>query len=189
MSQSTRDRLLKVTRNLIDETGVQSVTLRGVGSSAGLSRSAVYRHFKDKETLLAEIVTENFKLLLNLFDKITAKKRGPKDILKDLLMQFYVFGISHKEHYQLMFGTDWNKEKFPQLHHNALKVFNKTRDIVELSLKKGIDRKSSLKNTAVLVSFIHGLVELHLSGHFESVKGLNKTDQLIKHMLVLLINQ
>ena len=190
MFQNTKELLLKVTRDLIDVSGIQSVTLRGVGSRASLSRSAVYRHFKDKESLLAEIVTENFILLSNLFDKKHMINMKPKDILKNMLFKFHEFGINNKEHYQLMFGTDWSHEKFPLLHQNAYNVFNETNEMVKIVLKnEGINSKSSLLNTAVLISFIHGLVELHIAGHFESIKGLDKTDHLIDHMLSLFINQ
>ena len=40
---------------LIGEDGLDAVTLRGLGSAAGVSRRAPYRHFARKEDLLAAV--------------------------------------------------------------------------------------------------------------------------------------
>src|ERR1700684_1824534 len=48
----------------IRKGGVEALTLRGVGASLGVSRSALYRHFADKEALLARVSLEGFKGLI-----------------------------------------------------------------------------------------------------------------------------
>src|SRR5918996_932709 len=47
----------------IDELGVEALTLRGVGEALGVSRTALYRHFSDKQTLLAVVGGEGFGML------------------------------------------------------------------------------------------------------------------------------
>ena len=65
MDNETKQNLLRVTRNLIDNKGIEAVSMREVGRFAGLSRTAAYRHFKNKQSLLAEIVTEDFNILIS----------------------------------------------------------------------------------------------------------------------------
>ena len=53
--------LIEEALTVIREEGVQALTLRGVGSRLGVSRTALYRHFDDKEALLARVAAEGFK--------------------------------------------------------------------------------------------------------------------------------
>jgi AcrR family transcriptional regulator len=43
--------------------GVEHLTLRTVGERLGVSRSALYRHFADKQALLATVGSEGFRKL------------------------------------------------------------------------------------------------------------------------------
>ena len=47
----------------IQKQGTEALTLRGVGERLGVSRTALYRHFADKEALLAAVATEGFRTL------------------------------------------------------------------------------------------------------------------------------
>ena len=53
----TRRSLLDAAGALLDAGGPDAVTLREVGARAGVSRSAPYRHFADKESLLTALAT------------------------------------------------------------------------------------------------------------------------------------
>jgi len=48
----TRDTLVRVAADLLEEGGLEAVTLREVGRRAGVSRAAPYRHFDSKDALL-----------------------------------------------------------------------------------------------------------------------------------------
>src|ERR1041384_6768453 len=57
-------------RALLDEAvatiraeGVEGLTLREIGARLGVSRTALYRHFADKEALLEAVATEGFRIL------------------------------------------------------------------------------------------------------------------------------
>src|SRR4030081_121203 len=53
--------LVETAVQMIQDEGVQALTLRGVGARLGVSRTALYRHFDDKEALLARVASEGFK--------------------------------------------------------------------------------------------------------------------------------
>src|SRR5215468_2671037 len=57
-------------RALLDEAlatiaadGPEALTLREIGARLGVSRTALYRHFADKEALLEAVATEGFRTL------------------------------------------------------------------------------------------------------------------------------
>src|SRR5215468_9644695 len=47
----------------IDKEGAEGLTLRGVGDALGVSRTALYRHFSDKQALVAAVASEGFRAL------------------------------------------------------------------------------------------------------------------------------
>src|SRR5512133_2544473 len=187
MGIDTRAKLLEATRSLIDREGLGSVTLRAVGAEAGLSRGAAYRHFRDKEGLLAAITDENFERLLESYEGLSRSELAPRAIVRELLLRFHAFGLASSVHYQLMFATHWDVERFPALHRNAERVFERAGGLLSRLLdSSGVDGSLALSRTAIAYAFIHGLVELHLAGHFESLKGLGDTEELVDELIDLI---
>jgi len=98
-------------RALIDEAlrtieaeGVERLTLRNVGARLGVSRSALYRHFADKQALLATVGKEGFsKLRQALADAWEGNGHGR--IGFEAMHRAYVqFAAAHPSHYRVMFG-------------------------------------------------------------------------------------
>jgi AcrR family transcriptional regulator len=179
MESDTRSRLLWATRQLIDEAGLDAVTLRNVGDRAGLSRGAAYRHFPDKEALLAEIAAENFQSMLQSFEGKSLERQGIEEQVKAMLEAFYSFGVAYRDHYRLMFSTVWDEGRFPRLREYALAVFKRAEALV--AGLAGDDEGRTAPATAlaaIAFSFVHGLVELRLAGHAEAAKGLDDPDRL-----------
>src|SRR5689334_13239900 len=58
-----RRALLDEALRTIQTHGVEHLTLRTVGERLGVSRSALYRHFADKQSLLATVGKEGFRKL------------------------------------------------------------------------------------------------------------------------------
>jgi AcrR family transcriptional regulator len=184
MTSDTKHTLLKVTRNLIDKKGIEEISMRAVGKAANLSRCAIYRHFENKESLLAAIVIENFNILKQEFSKLEENASDPRKLLFNLSMAYYNFGINNPDHYQLMFNTKWDETKYPDLRQAAVGIFSKVASFVSNALSpKYRDQKTIQMKTAILYAFIHGIVELHLAGHNEAEKGLNDITPLINDVL------
>ncbi|MDP4087414.1 MAG: TetR/AcrR family transcriptional regulator, partial [Bacillota bacterium] len=79
-SNDTKQKLIDVTRQMIDTNGVDSVSMRDLGKEMNLSRSAVYVYFKNKEDLLAAIVTEDFETLKNRIGKLVELIDDPRKL-------------------------------------------------------------------------------------------------------------
>lgn len=190
METDTKAKLLQVTRAIIDEDGLDAVTLRHVGTRADLSRGAAYRHFKNKEELLSAIATENFDQLLANLHKLSQAELDPREAVRTLMVNFHQFGLANREHYQLMFSTQWDKDRFPQLHKTAKNVFEKVHEFIAKLLNTcDKDQSQSLQKTAITYAFIHGLVELNLAGHMENAKGLDDAAKLIDEYLNLIVKR
>lgn len=180
MHEDTKSKILRATRTLIDEEGLEAVTLRAVGIEGGLSRGAAYRHFTNKNDLLAAIALEDFEMLTKSFALLEDSQLSPEEFLSEALQKYYTFGVSNRVHYQLMFTTPWSEEEYPVLHEKAKLAFEFfNRIIIKLPFANEIPADNAASRTAIMFAFIHGLVELHLAGHKEKTKALHDPKTLI----------
>src|SRR5580704_1377244 len=99
-----RRALLDEALRTIQTEGVERLTLRTVGARLGVSRSALYRHFADKQSLLATVGKEGFrKLRQALADAWEGNGHGR--IGFEAMHRAYVqFAVAHPSHYRVMFG-------------------------------------------------------------------------------------
>jgi len=184
MSNKTKQTLLKVARELLDSKGIEKLSMRELGRRAELSRTAMYRHFDNKQSMLAAIAAEDFKSLLFQMTELQKTIKNPMQFVSFVLKSYYQFAMENEEHYHLMFNTKWDNKKYPELRESAFSVFKKTEESVNNAKKEaGVSDPSSKKLTAILYAFIHGLVQLHLCGHNEDDKGLDNPEALIDQLL------
>ena len=66
-----RAALLASAAQILEEQGVASLSLREVARRAGVSHNAPYRHFPDRDSLLAQMAAEGFG---QLGDAMAAKR-------------------------------------------------------------------------------------------------------------------
>jgi len=187
-SNDTKQRLIDVTRQMIDTHGVDSVSMRDLGKEMNLSRGAVYVYFRNKDDLLAALTTENFETLNSRMHKLIKETSDPRKLICELLYTFYDFGVKNQEHCQLMFRKQWDKEQYHNLHLAAIETFRIIYSCLETAHKqKRTISKSPKQLTAMVSAFIAGLVDLHSAGHLEPEKGLDDPAGLINSFVDLII--
>ena len=96
--------LLREAVHTIQRHGVEALTLRDIGDRLGVSRTALYRHFANKQALLTSVAGEGFRTLRRELDEAwTAGGRGAAGF--DAMGHAYVrFAVRHPSHYRVMFG-------------------------------------------------------------------------------------
>jgi AcrR family transcriptional regulator len=101
-----RRALLEAAVRTISSHGVDALTLRGVGSTLGVSRTALYRHFADKAALLAAVAAEGFRTLrAELSESWERGGRGLRGF-RAMGVAYVQFAVAHPSHYRVMFGAD-----------------------------------------------------------------------------------
>lgn len=55
--KSNRDKILDSTIELLKENGYENVSMRDIASKTGIKASSIYKHFKNKESVLDEVVS------------------------------------------------------------------------------------------------------------------------------------
>jgi len=98
--------LLDETARILREEGEDALSLRRLAASIGVSRTAPYHHFKDKQSLLCAVAEEGFARF-NLTMKMALEKARGKtgqEIMRDYVKAYVNFAMTNREYYDLMYG-------------------------------------------------------------------------------------
>ena len=150
----------------IQTQGVEALTLRCVGERLGVSRTALYRHFADKQALLAAVAAEGFRMLRTaLVDAWETRGRGRVGF--DAMGIAYVqFAVSHPSHYRVMFGgavRPGNRRQEPG--DPGTDAFQVLVDAITEQQASGLIRGDApLQLARFIWAVVHGVAMLALDG-------------------------
>ena len=84
--------------------GYEATTMRAIAAKIGYTPTAIYHHFRNKEALLTELSTQDFRALAQAFQQI-GQVADPVERLRRIGKAYVEFGLTHPMHYRLMFMT------------------------------------------------------------------------------------
>jgi AcrR family transcriptional regulator len=154
-----RTALLAVADQLIDEAEAGAISLREVARRAGVSAPATYRHFRDKEALLAALATKGFD---DFRAELTAAVAGAADPLAAMGQAYVRFAVARPGRFRLMYGPAIaERARYPDLQAAWMAASDGMRAALMPTSAAAPDAAlTSLK----LWCMVHGLSQLILDG-------------------------
>ncbi|MRI32010.1 hypothetical protein EOPP23_03225 [Endozoicomonas sp. OPT23] len=102
-AEETRRFLMKTALKLFSEQGIQNTTLAVVAKEAGVTRGAIYWHFKDKADMLLALWESIFSPLELAYEKHMDGFTGdPLDILEEIAASFFQLACSSPDILQML---------------------------------------------------------------------------------------
>lgn len=98
-----RAEILAAAERIFLAQGYEGATIRKIADEVGVSSTALYMHFKDKDQILLEICTEAMERLLSINSQISAEPIDPVARVRRMLEAYIHFGLSHPNAYRLVF--------------------------------------------------------------------------------------
>jgi AcrR family transcriptional regulator len=164
MNDDIKSRIVGAARGLYFERGPDAVTMRAVAERVGVTATALYRHFADKDALLKEVVGEGSRLLgSHLFRALEAAT--PLERLRATAMAYLDFALAQPQAYRALFeaGGDGGEASPVERQRDAVSRF--LRDRVREAMDAGeVDQGDPDGAALTLWSLLHGLASLHQAG-------------------------
>jgi AcrR family transcriptional regulator len=108
--------LREAARAILEEEGLQALSLRSVARRAGVSHAAPYRHYPSREALLAAIAIEGLGRLRAELAQAAAAGGDRSERIVRLGGAYLRFASRHEGLLRLMFGSELpNRSDFPGL--------------------------------------------------------------------------
>lgn len=163
-----RTALVDAALTALEQDGPAALSLRGLARSAGVSATAVYRHFANKDDLMAAIATEGFEGLSAEMNRRLASE-ADADALRRLMILgegYSGYAMSHPAHYRLMFGKRMvKKDDYPDLSKAAAHSYGMLEQAVAEAVDAGQLPAVPVPLLSTMAwSLVHGLSTLHNDG-------------------------
>ncbi|HZT02876.1 MAG TPA: TetR/AcrR family transcriptional regulator [Steroidobacteraceae bacterium] len=169
-----RNALIEATVELIPAAGVRGLSLREVARAAGVSHAASYRHFRDKESLLAAVAETGFSNLGEALRR-AAQSAGPDPVakLQAAGVAYVEFAMRHPAHLHVMFGGAIGSfDRYPTLLASARAARAELHEVVaEISRKGSAGEAEEEVLEAAAWSIVHGLSVLLADGQMRRQDG------------------
>lgn len=145
---------------IIEEVGLEKLSLREVARRLGVSHQAPYKHFESRDHVLAAVVADVFKQFARFLDD-RPKNGEPWGDLRSLGVRYFEYAAAHPLHYRLMFsGGLPSVATFPEMMRQAEHAFSLLRQAIA-ALPRGERSVGEIDRDALFVwSTIHGLVSV-----------------------------
>lgn len=166
---STRDRLLACARDIYLREGLVGLSMRKVGQMAGVSATAIYRHFDSKEALLAAVAEEGFALFAEYLWR-ALQAETPRERLRAAGSAYLRFALEQSAYYRVIFlsaAEDLGFTQMPEtVGRKAAPTFQFLVDRVRECISAGVLMDEDPTELAATIwAHSHGLVALYLNGN------------------------
>lgn len=158
-----REALIEAALSLIAEKGPSGFSFADAARSAGVSSAAPYRHFRDREALIADVARGGFELFAESLDK--AWNDGRPDTFtafENTGRAYLAFARRDPAHYSAMFEAGVDLDADPDLRKAADAAFAVIRKAAEALcvLAPAGSRPPAMMVALHLWSMAHGIASL-----------------------------
>ncbi|WP_119301886.1 TetR/AcrR family transcriptional regulator [Dongia deserti] len=162
-----REALIRAALNLIGEKGPAGFTFADAARAAGVSSAAPYRHFRDRDALMADIAKRGFELFRDSLQKAwNDGKPNPYVAFEAVGRAYLAFARSEPAHYSAMFEAGIAMDSTPGLQQAADDAFAVLRSAAE-ALSAHMPKESrppALMMSLHIWALAHGIASLFARG-------------------------
>jgi AcrR family transcriptional regulator len=180
---TSRDDIIDVSRAIIEDEGVEQLTIRRIAETINRTQPAVYQHFSSKDAILEAVVTDGFTALAERLKRAT---RGGKTSLTAIANAYVRFGLERPRLYNVMFVgppaiTFAAGAATPMPAHTAFNI------MAAAVAESGVTPAQTEAVTEIVWASLHGLVTLSITRRLRRGRALQQTrlDQLIAAIVAM----
>jgi AcrR family transcriptional regulator len=165
--------LLITARKFVKKNGVESLSLRQIAHEIGVSPSAAYHYYPDRNSLLAALGFSLFEELADYQERELAKISGSgsksvRDRYRTLGRTYFEWAIREPHFFNLMFSDICLLDKtYEKKLEDSRAYVNLNRCLDELVSVGLLDKKFRVNTELLSWAIVHGATSLIVSGHLQ----------------------
>jgi AcrR family transcriptional regulator len=180
---TSRDDIIDVSRAIIEDEGVEQLTIRRIAETIHRTQPAVYQHFSGKDAILEAVVTDGF---IALAERMKRAHRGGKASLAAIANAYVRFGLERPRLYDVMFVgppaiTFAAGASTPTPAHTAFNI------LAAAVAESGVPSAEAETVAEVAWASLHGLVTLSITSRLRPGRALQQTrlDRLVAAIVAM----
>ncbi|MEO0595675.1 MAG: TetR/AcrR family transcriptional regulator [Chloroflexota bacterium] len=156
-----REAIIETALAIIESDGLEKLSLRQVARQIGVSHQAPYKHFANRDHILAEVVQRTFDDFASYLD-VHPTSDDPRADMAQMGRAYVQYALSHPTQYRLMFGTPLpDAQAFPEMMVSARHAFDLLKACIQRLPNDAQKSAQQIELDALFVwSTMHGLTSL-----------------------------
>lgn len=169
---ASRESIVEAARDLLAEGGVRALSMRAVANRVGVSATAIYHYFENKDALVRAVVGAGFDRMESYLQGAAERfAPGSRERLYAFAEAYLRFALENRGYFQVLFSLGVQRpqsiESSPERSAYRLLLENVTR-----AIESGAIRRADPDLVAFhLWAYVHGLVSLLLTYGTEPAGG------------------
>jgi AcrR family transcriptional regulator len=172
-----RQKVLDASLALIEEGGLDRLSMREVARKAGVSHQAPYHYFEDREAILASVASEGFAKLGRSLGAAAQTGSDPAQAVENVGRAYVEFALKNPAYFQAMFRADAVPlDRYPEARQREDEAFE---DLVEGVGRAFADQPADVTRSIAVGcwALVHGLATLILEGSLARKLKIPKSGQ------------
>jgi AcrR family transcriptional regulator len=148
---------------MIEEAGLEKLSLREIARTLGVTTAAPYHHFKDRHALMVALAQDGYDELLSALRAAQAEAEAPQTELDAAVVAYLRFALSRRALYEVIMSSDLIEDH----RHGVLKAPSEmTMEVARRSVAMLCDLplKESLEATFCIWAMLSGISRLAIGG-------------------------
>ena len=185
-----REALISAVYQLVSEQGAENLSLADACRAAGVSTAAPYRHFQDRDEILAEVTARGLHALREGAEEAIGKHGpGTMDAMIAMSQAYVAFALAQPGLFRLIFGQNPALAETELVSKTAVDCFGY---VIERVAKfcRAEGRADDATEIAVRIwTFVHGAASLLIDGKYDMVAPETHVEKLIAAVIPGLLAQ
>ena len=162
--------LIEAALGLVEQGGVESLSVREVARRAGVSPGAPFRHFESREALIAAVAGEAQRRFRAEIDAALseAPAADPLARFRCLGLAYLRWAMRNPTHFEIISsGRTFNHDRATELSRDNAELIGETGRLLAEAFAEGQLRVTDLKNVQIAGrALVYGFARMNIDGHF-----------------------
>ena len=170
------EKILTEAEKIIVSSGHEAINMRDLAKRVGVTATAIYHYFENKEELLLQIKLQAAEKLNERIRRLDPALT-PMEAIHRLGEEYIAFAEEHPNLYRLLFETPIGLTPLGQGEQPVLYyTYYAARNILDRMVETKIHQYDSRYDAMMGWIMLHGFCSLIMSGNLQLVEGMNREE-------------
>ncbi len=156
-----REALVQAALGLIAERGLAGFAIAELARAVGVSSAAPYRHFRDRDAVLAEVARRGFDGLGHELARVVDSNRNSPGLALERCAQAHLaFAVRESSVYATMFEANLPDQAYPELARARADAFSCMRQAAQMACDRSRSGPPAMMVALHVWSLTHGIASL-----------------------------
>ncbi len=169
------EKILKVAEELFARRGYDSVAIHEIAEKAGISKSLIFYHFKDKQTLYETIIRRSVDLIFSKLKGVLKLKKSPSEKVKIFIKRYFELVFQEEDLIHIL-SREFSNLEGPVAKYvirQVRKVIDALSSVIEEGIREGQFREINPRFGAIS---LFGMLNAYVTARTVFSKEVSKAD-------------